>query len=131
VSVTSELEPVGAHDPMHHSPRRSREEPEQRSAAADDVRALREKRSETVGRPISHLAPRDFRPENAAYQSLRRLLDSCAISETRARAPEMERRGTWFGVAGRLLVVIGVAAITAQLFFMVMPPVRQPDRTQL
>ena len=42
---------------MHYAPRRLREEPEQRLAAADDIRALREKRPETVGRTISPLAP--------------------------------------------------------------------------
>jgi hypothetical protein len=41
MSVTSEPEPVSPHDPMHDAPRRLREEPEQRLAAADEIRALR------------------------------------------------------------------------------------------
>lgn len=65
------------------------------------------------------------------YQSLRRPPDSRAISETPPLAPVMEPRGTLFRVAGRLVMVISVAAITAQFFYIVMPPVRQRDSTQL
>jgi hypothetical protein len=128
VSVTNELEPVGPRDPMHYAPRRLREEPEQRLAAGDDIRALRGKRPETIKRRRSPRAPLHARLENAAYKSLRRLH---AMSETRTLAPVMERRGTLFQFAGRLAVVIGVSAITAQFFFLVLPPVRQPDSTQL
>jgi hypothetical protein len=42
MSSTDEPEPGGPHDPMHCAPQRLREEPEQRLAAADDIRALRE-----------------------------------------------------------------------------------------
>jgi hypothetical protein len=108
-SVTNEAEPVGPHDPMHYAPRRLCEEPEQRLAAADDIRALREKRPETVGRTISTLAPLDSQLKNAVYESLRRPLDSRAMSETRALAGEMERRGTLFGVADRLVAARGAA----------------------
>ena len=37
MSGTNEPEPVGPHGPMHYAPRRLREEPEQRSAAVDDI----------------------------------------------------------------------------------------------
>jgi hypothetical protein len=65
------------------------------------------------------------------YESLRRPLDSHAMSETRALAREMERRGTLFGVAGRLVAAHGVSAIIALFFVIMMPAARQPDSTQL
>jgi hypothetical protein len=131
MSVTSEPEPVGAHNSMHYPPRRLRAEPKQRLAAADDIRALHENRPETVRHAISRLAAFDSQLENAAYESLRRPLDSHAMRATRALGPEMARRGTLFRVAGRLATVIGVSAITWQFFLIMMPPVQQSDSTQL
>jgi hypothetical protein len=37
MSATNEPEPAGPRDPTHYAPRRLREEPEQRLAAADDI----------------------------------------------------------------------------------------------
>jgi len=42
----------------------------------------------------------------------------------------MGRRGTLFGVAGHLVVAIGVSAVIAHFFVIMMPPARQPDGTQ-
>jgi hypothetical protein len=128
---TNEPEPGGPHDPMHDAPRRLREEPEQRSAAADDIRALRENRPETVGRTISPLAPLDSQLENAVYEALRRPLDSHAMGETRALAGEIGRRGALFGVTGRRVASIGASGIIALFFLIMMPAARQPDSTQL
>jgi hypothetical protein len=115
-----------------HLSRRLLEELEQQFAAADDIRALREKRPEAVGRSMMPpLALLDSRLENAVYQSLRRPLDSQATSETRPLAREMRRRGTLLGHAGRLVAAIGVSAIIAQLFVIMMPAARQPDNTQV
>ena len=126
MSVTNEPQPVRPHDPMQYAPRRLREEPEQRLAAADEIRTVRGKRSETVRRTTSPQAP--SQPANAAHASLRRLH---AMSETPALGPVMERRGTLLDFAGRLMVIIGVSLVTAQFFFIVLPPVRQPDSAQL
>jgi hypothetical protein len=132
VSVTIEPQLVRLRDPTHDAQRRLREQPEQRLAAADDIRALREKKPETVRRTISPttspLASLDSQLENAVYESLRRPLDS---REIRALAPGMGRCGALSGVAGRLLTVVGVSTITWQCFFIMMPPVRQPDSAQL
>ena len=126
---TNEPEPVGPHDPMHDTPRWLREKPEQRSAAADDIRALRENRPPSVRRSISHRATLDSQLENAVYESLRRPLDSHAMGETRAR--EMQRRGTLFVVSGRRVASIGLSGIMALFFLIMMPAARQPDNTQL
>lgn len=128
MSVANESEPVGLHDPMHYAPRRLREEREQRLAAADDIRPLREKRTETVGRMISPLTPLDSPMENAAYEFLR--LDADAMSETRALVREMERRGSLFGVTIRMVAAIGFAAIIALFFVVMVPTARQPDSMQ-
>jgi hypothetical protein len=125
---TNEPEPVGLNDPMHDTPRRLRERPERRSAA-DDIRALRENRPESVRRTRSQLSTLDSQLENAVYESLRRPLDSHAMGESRAR--EMERRGTLFGVTGRQVASIGVSGIIALFFLIMMPAARQPDNTQL
>src|SRR5882724_6705606 len=130
MSVANESEPVGLHDPMHYAPRRLREEREQRLAAADDIRPLREKRPETVGRTISPLTPLDSPMENAAYEFLHPPLDADAMSETRALVREMERRGSLFGVTVRMVAAIGIAAIIALFFVVMVPTARQPDSMQ-
>ena len=77
-----------------HLSRRLLEELEQQLAAADDIRALREKRPEAVGRSMmAPLALLDSRLENAVYQSLRRPLDSQATSETMNRRKRIEANG--------------------------------------
>lgn len=111
--------------------RRLLEEIEQQLATADDGRALREERPESVGRMIFPLAPFDSELEDAVYQSLRWPLDSQAMSEIRALTRETKRRGTLFGLAGRLAAAIGISAIIAQLFVIMMPAARQPDNTQV
>jgi len=113
--------------------RRLLEEIEQQLATADDSRALREQRPESVGRMIFPLAPIDSELENAVYesQSLRWPLDSRAMSEIRALTRETKPRGTLFGLAGRVVAAIGVSAIIAQFFVIMMPAARQPDNTQV
>jgi hypothetical protein len=41
----------------------------------------------------------------------------------------MQRRGTLFGIAGRLEAAIGVSAFIARFFVIMMPAARQPDST--
>ena len=115
---------------MHYAPRRLREERELRLAAADDIRSLREKRPEIVGRKISPLSPPRFPVENEAYEFLHPPLDADVMSETRALVREMERRGTLFGVTVRMVAAIGIAAIIALFFVVMVPTARQPDSMQ-
>jgi hypothetical protein len=132
MSVTSEPESVGAHGAMHDTPRRLREELERRLAAADNIRALREMRPESVGRTIYPtrypLAPFDSQMENGAAESLRPL-DLHAMNEIRAMALAMEQRETLLGVVGRLAAPIGVSAVIALFCAIMMPPAWQPDTT--
>ena len=127
MSVANEPESTGPHDPMHYAPRRLRDKPEPRMSSADDARAEREKRLEAViGRNLSPPAPLDPSLENAVYESLRRPIDPKLLGETRALTREFERRGTMFGVAGRIAAAVVVSAIIA-LFFVVMMPARQDN----
>ena len=128
MSVASEPESTGPHDPMHYAPRRLREKPEPRLTPLEDARALRERRLDAViGRSISPPAPLDPQLENAVYESLRRPIDPKLLGETRALARELERRNnSLFGLTGRLVAAIGISAIIA-LFFVVMMPARQRD----
>ena len=127
MSVASEPESTGPHDPMHYAPRRLRAKPETRLTPLEDARALRERRLDAViGRSISPPAPLDPQLENAVYETLRRPIDPKLLGETRALARELERRNSLFGLTGRLVAAIGVSAIIA-LFFIVMMPARQRD----
>ncbi len=131
MSVENEPEPVGPHDPLHYAPRRLRDRPEQRIAAAvDDIRALRDKRPEITGRNISPPVPLDSQLESAVYESLRRPLDPQVLGETRALARELEQRGALFGITGRLAAAIGISAIIALFFVIMIPAARQPDSGQ-
>ena len=112
---------------MHYAPRRLRDKPEPRLTPLEDARALRERRLDAViGRSISPPAPLDPQLENAVYETLRRPIDPKLLGETRALARELERRNSLFGLTGRLVAAIGVSAIIA-LFFIVMMPARQRD----
>jgi hypothetical protein len=53
------------------------------------------------------------------------------MSEIRALTRETKPRGTLFGLAGRVVAAIGVSAIIAQLFVIMMPAARRPDNTQV
>jgi hypothetical protein len=54
-------------------------------------------------------------------------MDPAAMGEPRALARELERRGAMFGLAGRLAAAIGVSAIIALFFVVMMPASRQAD----
>ena len=128
MSVESNQEPAGPHDPLHYAPRRLRERPEPRIASIEETRFLRDNNrlEAAVGR-ITTPAPVDSQLESAVYESLRRPLDPAVLSETRALARELERGGALFGVAGRLAAAIGISAIIALFFVIMMPASRQPD----
>src|SRR5712691_10956541 len=134
MSVSSEQEPTGPHDPLHYAPRRLRERPEPRLTPVEEARGgldnrsgLDNKRLEAAIGRISPPAPLDSHLESAVYESLRRPMDRAVIGEPRALARELERRGAMFGLAGRLAAAIGVSAIIALFFVIMMPASRQAD----
>jgi Sec-independent protein translocase protein TatA len=128
MSVESDQEPAGPHDPLHYAPRRLRERPEPRLTTIEETRTLRDnKRLEAAVGRISTPAPLESQLESAVYESLRRPLDPAILGEPRVLTRELERRGAMFGVAGRLAAAIGVSAIIALFFVIMMPASRQPD----
>jgi len=93
----------------------------------DNRSGLDNKRLEAAIGRISPPAPLDSHLESAVYESLRRPMDRAVIGEPRALARELERRGAMFGLAGRLAAAIGVSAIIALFFVIMMPASRQAD----
>jgi hypothetical protein len=118
--VTSKPGSAGRRDPAPYAPRRLLEELEQQ-LAEDNVRPLRRTRPRTVSRTASPPAAFDAQPDYAKYESMN------AMSEPQALVLRMERRGTWFGLTARLVAAIGVSAIIAQVFVIMMPAPQQPD----
>jgi len=128
MSVATDEEPAGPHDPLHYAPRRLRERPEPRLAMIEETRVMREnKRLEAAVGRISTPAPLDSQLENAVYESLRRPMDPAILGEPRALARELERRGALFGLAGRLAAAVGISAIIALFFVIMMPASRHQD----
>lgn len=129
MSVANDEEPAGPHDPLHYAPRRLRDRPEPRLAMIEETRVMREnKRLEAAVGRISTPAPLDSQLENAVYESLRRPMDPAILGgEPRALARELERRGALFGLAGRLAAAVGISAIIALFFVIMMPASRHPD----
>jgi hypothetical protein len=128
MSVEGEQEPTGPHDPLHYAPRRLRERPEPRLTTIEDPRNGRDnKRLEAAIGRISPPAPLDSQLESAVYESLRRPMDPAVMGEPRTLARELERRNAMFGLAGRLAAAIGVSAIIALFFVIMMPASRQAD----
>jgi hypothetical protein len=130
MSLPSE-EPTSPQDLLHYAPRRLRERPEQRLAAVaveDSRTGLDNKRFESsIGR-ISRPVSLDAQLENAVHESLRRPIDPTVVGEPRVGlTPELERQSAMFGLAGRLAMAIGAAAVIALFLVFWMPASRQAD----
>jgi hypothetical protein len=106
-----------------------RERPEQRLASVEDARTgLDNKRIEAAIGRISRPVSLDAQLENAVHESLRRPIDPTLVGEPRVGlTPELERQSALFGLAGRLAVAIGAAAVIALFLVFWMPASRQAD----
>jgi hypothetical protein len=90
-----------------------------------------EKKSESLTRAISPPHSFDALLEEAVAESLRHPLDPQVMNEPPGFVRELDRRMAILSVAGRFAAAIGVSAIVA-LFFVIMVPAsrdysRQPD----
>jgi hypothetical protein len=108
-------------DPSYYAPRWLREKPEQRSSDS------RETRSEPAGGPILLPASLDTQLEKAVSNALWHPLDPEVIHEPPGLARELDRRAALFSVAGRFAAAIGVSAIVALFFVIMVPASQQPD----
>src|ERR1700676_984768 len=117
----SELDHLNPNDPSYYAPRWMREKPEQRSSAS------REMKSEPARDPIFSPASLDTQLENAVSDALWHPLDPEVIQEPPGLADELDRRAALMSVVGRFAAAVGVSAVVALFFVIMVPASRLPD----
>jgi len=127
MSSLSDQDHLNPNDQLYYAPRWLRERAEPVPAAP----ALPEKRSQSLARPNTPPHSFDALLEEAVAESLRHPLDPEVMHEPPGFVRELDRRMAILSVAGRFAAAIGVSAIVA-LFFVIMVPAsrdyaRQPE----
>jgi hypothetical protein len=127
MSSVSDQDHLNPNDQLYYAPRWLRERAEPLPATP----APAEKRSQSVGRPNTPPHSFDALLEEAVAESLRHPLDPEVMHEPPGFVRELDRRMAILSVAGRFAAAIGVSAIVA-LFFVIMVPAsrdyaKQPD----
>ena len=127
MSSLSDQDHLNPNDQLYYAPRWLRERAEPLPAAP----ALPEKRSQSLVRPNTPPHSFDALLEEAVAESLRHPLDPEVMHEPPGFVRELDRRMAILSVAGRFAAAIGVSAIVA-LFFVIMVPAsrdyaKQPD----
>jgi hypothetical protein len=127
MSSLSDQDHLNPNDQLYYAPRWLRERAEPVPAAP----ALPEKRSQSLARPNTPPHSFDALLEEAVAESLRHPLDPEVMHEPPGFVRELDRRMAILSVAGRFAAAIGVSAIVA-LFFVIMVPAsrdyaKQPD----
>jgi hypothetical protein len=125
MSAYSEQDHLNPNDPTYYAPRWLRERAEQRLSPS------RATSSGHPRRPVSSPPSVDALLEDAVSEGLRRPLDPEVIDEPPGFVREPDRRTALMSVAGRFAAAVGVSALVA-LFFVIVVPVsrdyaRQPD----
>jgi hypothetical protein len=125
MSTASEQEHLNPNDRLYYAPRWLRERSE------TPLSPSAETASESAGRPVPSPHSFDALLEEAVAESLRHPLDPEVMNEPPGFVRELDRRMAILSVAGRFAAAIGVSAIVA-LFFVIMVPAsrdyaRQPD----
>src|SRR5882672_7877731 len=135
MSSLSDQDHLNPNDQLYYAPRwlRERTEPQPASPVSPEKRSQSspEKRSQSVGRPNQPPPSFDALLEEAVAESLRHPLDPEVMHEPPGFVRELDRRMAILSVAGRFAAAIGVSAIVA-LFFVIMVPAsrdyaKQPD----
>jgi hypothetical protein len=127
MSSLSDQDHLNPNDQLYYAPRWLRERAEPLPASP----APPEKRSQSVVRPNPPPHSFDALLEEAVAESLRHPLDPEVMHEPPGFVRELDRRMAILSVAGRFAAAIGVSAIVA-LFFVIMVPAsrdyaRQPE----
>ncbi|HTG08967.1 MAG TPA: hypothetical protein VK635_33590 [Bradyrhizobium sp.] len=125
--MSSDQDHLNPNDQLYYAPRWLRERAEPMPASP----APPEKRSQSVARPNTPPHSFDALLEEAVAESLRHPLDPEVMHEPPGFVRELDRRMAILSVAGRFAAAIGVSAIVA-LFFVIMVPAsrdyaKQPD----
>jgi hypothetical protein len=117
MSSLSEQDHLNPNDPAYYAPRWLRERPEARPSSSQEP--LRQQALS----PVSL----DTQLENAVSNALWHPLDPEIIHEPPGFEREMDRRAALITVAGRFAAAVGVSAIVALFFVIMVPASRQPD----
>jgi len=120
MSSPSEHDNLNPNDPTYYAPRWLREKPEARLSPSPETI------SEPVRSPISSPASLDTQLENAVSDALWHPLDPEIIHEPPGFAEE-DRRAALVSVAGRFAAAVGVSAIVASFFVIMVPASRLTD----
>src|SRR5882762_5944002 len=123
MSTASEQDPLNPNDRLYYAPRWLRERSETALSPAP------EPGSESLPRPSSTPHSFDTLLEEAVAESLRHPLDPEAMHEPPGFVRELDRRMAILSVAGRFAAAIGVWAVVA-LFFVIMVPASRDSARQ-
>ena len=122
MSSLSEPDHLNPNEPTYYAPRWLRDRPEVRLAPSQETSA------EPVRSPNSRpAASLDTQLENAVSSALWHPLDPEVIQEPPGLAEEMDRGSALITVAGRFAAAVGVSAIVALFFVIMVPASRLPD----
>lgn len=121
MSSLSEQDHLNPNDPSYYAPRWLRERAEPRSSSAQDAV------SEAARAPVAPPASLDTQLENAVSGALWHPLDPEVIHEPAELARELDRRAALMSVATRFAAAIGVSAVVALFFVIMVPASRQSD----
>jgi hypothetical protein len=119
MSSVSEHDHLNPNDPAYYAPPWMRERPGSRLSPSQETT------SEPVRSLISSPASLNIQLENAVSDALWHPLDPEIIYEPPGLAVELDRRAALMTVAGRFAAAVGVSAIVA-LFFVIMVPASRP-----
>jgi hypothetical protein len=125
MSTLSEHDHLNPNDPTYYAPRWLRERSALRLSPSSETS------SERPRRPVSSSPAFDGLLEETVPEALRRPIDHEVIHEPPGFVRELDRRIALISVAGRFAAAVGISALVA-LFFAIMVPAsrdygRQPD----
>ena len=121
MSSLSEQDHLNPNDPAYYAPRWLRERSEPRSPSSQ------ESRSEPIRSVVSPPVSLDAQLEKAVSGALWHPLDPEVIHEPAELARELDRRAAVMTMAARFAVAVGISAVVALFFVIMMPASRQPD----
>lgn len=130
MSTLSPQDHLNPQNPLYYAPRWLRERSAPPSASlSESISELSEAGAERLRRPISTRSSYDALLEGAVAEALQHPLDPEVIHEPPEFAHERDQRRALLGVAGRFGAAIGISAIVA-LFFVIMVPASQDNARQ-
>src|SRR5713226_9611511 len=124
MSTVSEPDHLNPNDRLYYAPRWLRERSETPLSPSPEAG------SEGAGRPVPIPHSFDALLEEAVAESLRHPLDPEVMHEPPGFVRELDRRMAILSVAGRFAAAIGVSAIVALFFVIMVPASRDYSRQQ-